>query len=173
MEAIQSRVLKLKTKYKGFSPEEVCQALGITVLYKPMGNFKGACKGFFINLNRMSYITVNSDLPENYQRIIISHELGHAVLHRKEQSVRAFHDISLFDDGSKLEYEANIFAAEFLLDDKEIFSVLNEDLTFFAAASVLNVPVELLDFKWRAMKKRGYKIVDTPVMAKGNFLKDI
>ncbi|OPX87191.1 MAG: hypothetical protein A4E53_02569 [Pelotomaculum sp. PtaB.Bin104] len=49
---------------------------------------------------------------------------------------------------------------------------LNEDISFFGAASLLNVPAELLDFKFRVLKRKGYKI-DPPLMANSNFLKNI
>lgn len=96
-----------------------------------------------------------------YQRIIVSHELGHAVLHRKS-GVKAFHDIGLFDESSLTEKEANLFAAEYLLDDEKVLNTLNRDTTFFSAAAKLLVPVELLDFKFRVMKWKGYKLIEPP-----------
>ena len=44
-------------------------------------------------------ITVNSDLPEIIQKIIVAHELGHAVLHRTS-SVQAFHEVVMYDSSS-------------------------------------------------------------------------
>lgn len=50
---------------------------------------------------------------------------------------------------------------------------LNADMSFFQAASELQVPPELLDFKFRMMKRNGVQIVDSPITANSNFLKDI
>lgn len=72
-----------------------------------------------------------------------------------------------------MEYEANIFAAEFLMDDDDVLEKLNEDISFFGAASLLRVPPELLDFKFRLMKRNGYKLIDPPLMANSNFLKNV
>jgi len=43
---------------------------------------------------------------------------------------------------------------------------------FFQAAKALYVPSELLDFKFRILKRRGYK-VESPITANGDFLKNL
>lgn len=167
------KVKRLKRKFHETDPFMLCKAMGILLLYAPMGTYDGACKGFFLVQSRKRSITINSDLPEAIQRIIVTHELGHAVLHAKATGVNAFHDFELFDSTSSMEYEANIFAAEFLMDDSDVLEKLNEDISFFGAASLLRVPPELLDFKFRLMKRNGYKMIDPPLMANSNFLKDV
>lgn len=166
-------VKRLKKKYCETDPFKLCNAMGIVLLYTPMGNYPSACKGFFLVQSRIRSITINSDLPESIQRIIVTHELGHAVLHTKATGVNTFHDFELFDNTSTMEYEANIFAADFLLDDEDVLARLNEDISFFGAAALLRVPPELLDFKFRLMKRNGYKLIDPPLMANGNFLKNV
>jgi len=69
--------------------------------------------------------------------------------------------------------EANLFTAELLLDDASVFDVLNRDTTFFSAAAALYVPAELLDFKFRLMKWKGYKLTEPPISARSNFLRDM
>lgn len=138
-----------------------------------MGRDEDSCKGFFMEHSRIRTITLNCDLPYVIQRIILAHEIGHAVMHRKSTGLHAFHEFGLFDETSHMEYEANLFAAEFLLDDKDVFNTLNRDISFFGAATALYVPAELLDFKFRVMKRKGYKLIDPPLMAQSNFLRDI
>ena len=166
-------VKRLKKKYHESDPFKLCDAMGIILLDAPMGNYQGACKGFFLTQSRKRSITINIDLPEELQRIIVTHELGHAVLHAKAAGVNAFHDFELFDSASIMEYEANIFAADFLMDDDDVLEKLNEDISFFGAAALLRVPPELLDFKFRLMKRNGYKMIDPPLMANSNFLKNV
>ena len=173
MDYICREVERLKRKFHETDPFLLCDAMGIILLYEPMGTYPGACKGFLLAQSRKRSITVNSDLPEAIQRIIVTHELGHAVLHAKAVGVKAFHDFELFDSTSLMEYEANIFAAEFLMDDDDVLEKLNEDISFFGAASLLRVPPELLDFKFRLMKRNGYKLIDPPLMANSNFLKNV
>lgn len=64
------------------------------------------------------------------------------------------------------------FAAELLLSDDCVLNALNEDQFFFQAAKALYVPAELLDFKFRVMKRKGYKL-ESPIVSHGNFLKTI
>ena len=73
-ESVQS----LKKKYDESDPIQLCKAMGIILLFQPMGKHEGAIKGFYMKCKRIPTITVNCDLPETIQKIIIAHELGHA-----------------------------------------------------------------------------------------------
>lgn len=165
-------VMKLKRKYGEDDPFKLARAMGIFVLFEPMGSRMEDCKGFFLTQSRKKIITINADLPESLQRIICIHEVGHAVLHAKQAGVCAFHDFSLFDGTSRAEYETNMFSADYLLDDGVVLDMLNEDNFFFAAAARLRVPAELLDFKFRILKNKGYKL-ESPLVSDSCFLKNV
>lgn len=90
-----------------------------------------------------------------------------------EDQIKCFHDFELFDGVSQCEYEANCFAADYLLEDEDVLEMLNADMSFFQAAAELKVPPELLDFKFRMMKRSGVQIVDSPITSNSDFLKDI
>lgn len=168
-EMIKHEAIRLKAKFQTSDPYEVCEALGIRLMLRPMGTGDGSCKGFFLTNARCKAIVINSDLAEHIRRIILAHELGHAWLH-SSAAIRAFHEVSLFDETDHMESEASIFAAEFLLDDDDVFEILEPGLDFFRAASALRVPPELLDFKLRCLQKQGYQI-QAPYLAYGDFLK--
>lgn len=172
-DGICREVRRLMRKHRETDPFRLCRELGIMVFFVPMGKGEEDCKGFFLVQSRIPSITINSDLSEDLQRIICAHELGHAILHRKQTGVAAFHEFALFDSASRCEYEANIFAAEYLLQDEDVLEMLNDDLSFFQAAAQLYVPAELLDFKFRTLKWKGYMVIDAPLMANGNFLKNV
>lgn len=165
-------VQKLRKKYDETDPFRLCKAMDILLLFKPMGNHEGAIKGFYMKCKRIRSITVNSDLPVIIQKIIVAHELGHAVLH-EESGIHAFHEVALFEQSSDREREANLFAAEYLMRDDEVLEALNQDTTFFSAAALLRVPMEILDFKFRLMKWKGYKLIEAPIRAKGDFMKNM
>ena len=169
---IVDAVKKLKRQYGESDPFRLCKAMGILLNFVPLGKDEDSIKGFFIYQNRMCVITINSDLPMVIQRIIAAHELGHAMLHKKHGAC-AFQEVSLFDEAVACEKEANFFAAEFLLDDNDVFETLNRDATFFTCAAILHVPMELLDFKFRVMKWKGYKLIEPPISASSTFLKDM
>ena len=69
---ICAAVAKLKVKYDETDPFRLCRAMGITLLLQPMGKHETAIKGFFMECKRIKTITVNSDLPEIVQKIIVS-----------------------------------------------------------------------------------------------------
>lgn len=165
-------VEKLKKRYHENDPFVLCHEKGIILLPEPFGLATDSIKGFYLQKKRIKTITYNSDLPYVLQRIIVTHELGHSELHTRG-GVHAFHDVGMFDESSRYEKEANLFAAEYLLNDEEVLDTLNADNTFFAAASTLKVPMELLDFKFRVMKWKGYKLVEPPITARSNFLRDV
>lgn len=169
---ISESVEKLKRKYGESDPFRLCRDMGIKLLFQAMGTHPDAIKGFFLESKRIRTITINSDLPMVIQRIIAAHELCHATNHRSS-GIHAFHEVALFDQTSVLEKDANLFAAELLLDDEEVLDALNRDTTFFAAAAALYVPIELLDFKFRVMKWKGYKLIEPPINARSNFLRDM
>jgi hypothetical protein len=47
----------------------------------------------------------------------------------------------------------------------------NEDASFFDVARELYVPADLLDFKFRVLKHKGYRL-HVPYIANGDFLKN-
>ena len=170
IEYIIDQVKKTVKKYDETDPIRLADAMKIIVSYKPMGTDEGCIKGFFVIAKRIKHITINSDLPEELQKVILAHEIGHAVLHKEDAQVAAFHELMLFDGVDHKEYEANIFASELLLSNEDVMDAINEDQFFFDAARQLCVPPEMLDFKFRIMKKQGFK-VESPIISNGDFLK--
>ena len=108
-------------------------------------------------------------MPAHIQRIILPHELGHGVLH-VTPALCTFHELTVLNESNRLEYEANIFAAEFMLNDDDVFDALQMRMDFFQTASLLEVPPELLDFKIRLLQREGHKIT-APYIGNADFLK--
>ena len=72
-------------------------------------------------IKRNRFIFLNNSLDENMLRIVCAHELGHDQLHRNMAKTTPIHEFMLYDMKSKPEYEANIVAAEILMDSDEVF----------------------------------------------------
>lgn len=72
-------------------------------------------EGCYMFLKNHRYIFINENLPEYEQRLVMAHELGHAILHRKENCYFIRNKTLLLN--SKKEIEANRFAMELLLPD--------------------------------------------------------
>ena len=168
-EQIKHEVARLKARYQTSDPKELCEALNIMLLEKSMGTKPGSCKGFFLVAGRCKVATINSDLTLPVQKLSTFHEAGHGFLHA-DSGIKTFHDFTLLDKADRKELEANIFAAEYMVSDDDLFDLLNQGLDIFSAASTLGVPPELLDFKLQLLEREGYPIT-APRFSRSDFLK--
>ncbi len=98
-------------------PFEIARQLGVEVLFCP--DF-GPLKGMYRVVRRNRFIFINDSLAPQMQRIVCAHELGHDQLHRNLAKDGALQEFMLYDMTTKPEYEANIVAAEILLDTDEV-----------------------------------------------------
>lgn len=144
-------VEELAQKYGTRDPYELCDRLGIRIRRKDL---KKKLKGFFFYQSRIPNIVIDSNVNEVLERILIAHELGHAVLHKEIAMMVGFQEMEVLDSTAGTENEANLFSAELLLDDDEVLEQL-EERSFFQAAQALYVPASLLDYKFRAMCEKG------------------
>ena len=89
-------------------------------------------------------------------RIVCAHELGHHLLHR-EFATFGFEETSLFSPASRREYEANLFAAELLIADKEIAELLEYGYTEEQIAAAIGMDKQLTELKLAAYKLKNAK----------------
>lgn len=167
---ICKKVSEIKRKHPVNDLEQLCEAMNILLIDQETPLSTEKFKGLFLISSRTKVIVLNSKLNSVCRRIVLAHEIGHSILHSHLAPIRPFQDFDLFGMKNQCEFEANVFAAEILLQDEEVLSVLNDDTTFFAAAQSLGVPQEMLDFKFRIMKHKGYSIMPQYV-ANADFLK--
>jgi Zn-dependent peptidase ImmA (M78 family) len=166
---ISGEVKRLTTKHSTRDPFRLCEAMDIRIRYKDFGT---EMKAYFVVFARIKNIVLNNRISEVVAKILVAHELGHAVLHLELALLRGFQEFELFDTASTAEYEANLFAAELLIEDAKLLPLLNsEDKSFFGVVRELYVPAELLDFKIRVLKSKGYHI-EPPLLAQSTFLKN-
>ena len=59
------------------------------------------------------------------------------------------------------------------LDTEETMQILTEQNSFFVTASILEVPPEILDFKWRMLKYYGYLSGQSPISINSDCLKKL
>lgn len=137
---IHARVKHIVQKYETRDPLKLAKYLNIHVVYK---EYSLNTKGYYIKTIRNKFIVVNSILDENSQRVVLAHELGHAILHSSEP-IYFIREHTLFPIGP-YEIEANKFAAELLIDDFDIKDIRNESTSFIAA--ILGVSEELVKYK--------------------------
>lgn len=94
-------------------PAEIASSIGIKIAILPLGNIAGN----YQLINRKRWILINEDIPPDsaFFKIVIAHELGHAIFHRKENCAFIKNRTLLLTSG--IEREANIFAAHLLISD--------------------------------------------------------
>lgn len=141
MRDIKNIVEKLIKRYKTNNVYELISILNIKVFELPFEQEIGMYR--FLKNNRV--IIISQNLNEITKKFILSHELGHAILHRKENCFYLKHNT--FSKVSSFEIEANKFAAELLIPDKELNSCIENNFTVEQTASYFKVPVELIRYK--------------------------
>ncbi len=166
---ITRKVEALVLRYGTRDPFELCKEMDIRIRYKDLGT---EIKAYFFYQSRIRNIVINQRTAHIVRRILCSHELGHGILHKELATMKGFQELELFDSVTPIEYEANLFAAELLIDDDKLLQLLNDnEKSFFDVAKELYVPVELLDFKFRVLKNKGYRL-EPPYISQANFLKN-
>ncbi|MEA4893245.1 MAG: ImmA/IrrE family metallo-endopeptidase [Peptococcaceae bacterium] len=157
---------KLTQQLGGRSPFDLAGHFDIEIREDRLGNLKG----YIFFQSRMAVICLNRDLADELRPVVVCHEIGHYLYHRKKGAASTFGETSLFLGNCQKEYEANLFAAEFLLPDDSTLEQIEEGRNIFQAAAALQVPPELLDFKLKFLKHKGYPVAEC-LWAAGDFLK--
>ena len=161
---------KLIKKYGTRNPFQLAREKDIQVI---MRNDFGGQKGAFSLMLNVPFIFINSSLSEEMQRIVCAHELGHAMLHRplcRKMKNQTIQEYEIFDIRTTAEYEANIFAAELLIDEEELaeYEAYGYDIVQIAKAS--NTNINLLLIKYYEMQERYGTHYNIPYLPKKNFL---
>ena len=122
-------------------PFQIANHLGIMTFIQPLGGYSGMYK----YLEHTRCIFLNSDITENesFLNVVMAHELGHAVLHWKENSCFMAHHTLMLT--SRSEQEANRFAAYLLITD----DMLNEYVGYTKDqfCNCTGYPKELIDLR--------------------------
>lgn len=147
MDSIKNIVNDLVIEFKTRNPFELCDCLNIPILYEPLGNIKG----FFQNILNTPIIHLNSNLNEHEVNCVLSHELGHAILH-KDLNV-CFLKHYTFSVTDRYENEANKFTAELLIEDNSLTDILeiNNLITCEDLSKYFSVPTEFIAYKFSSL----------------------
>ncbi|MBO4368400.1 MAG: ImmA/IrrE family metallo-endopeptidase [Clostridia bacterium] len=168
---IFAKAESLAHKYATRDPFEILEMLGAVVILSERYARDGL-KGYCTIINRTKYAVVNARLPKAERTVAAAHELGHLVLHSAElMAGGALVDSYLSMNSGRLEREADMFAADFLLDDAAVTEcILSADADFFKVARILHVPQEFLAFKLYSMVQRGAGGGNIPIGLYTDFL---
>lgn len=129
---IKKKVDQLVKKYGTRNPFELTKALGIEVVFEPLGD----SYGYFSRFNRTIIIHINELLPYKKQVATCAHEIGHVILHPELNS--AFLKANTYYLTNKIEQEANEFMLELLFNqEREEIITIHEVTELYGATEQL------------------------------------
>ncbi|MGN0406193.1 MAG: ImmA/IrrE family metallo-endopeptidase [Bariatricus sp.] len=134
------RFVRYYTRIYGTNdPFRIAKYLNIEVYSCPLGRIAG----YYKYLKRHRCIYINSDLDENFSRVVMAHELGHAILHVKENCTFMKSHTLLLTSG--IEREANQFAAYLLITDDMLRDYAGRTMEQFCCCT--GYPKELIELR--------------------------
>ena len=137
---IKKTVAYYKKIYETSNPFKIADNLGILYQFGNL-NFEGC----YMFLKNHRYIFLNQNLPDHEMNLVMAHELGHAILHRRENCYFIRNKTLLLN--SKKEIEANLFAMELLIDD--VFIEEHQHLTIRQIARLSGYCEKLIELRLR------------------------
>lgn len=127
------------------NPFDIADYLNIQLQVGPLGS---PC-GCYMFLKNHRCIFLNDNLSDHEMNLVMSHELGHAVMHRKLNCYFIRNKTLLLD--SRIESEANLFAAELLIPDDIILE--NRDLTTGQLSRMTGYGQELIELRLKTFNE--------------------
>ncbi|MBE6129063.1 MAG: ImmA/IrrE family metallo-endopeptidase [Erysipelotrichaceae bacterium] len=169
MKTAKSLARLLIRRYHTGDPFQLARLLNIPVKFIDTRQQKGFCRTILKN----PFIFINRNMSEQMQRMTCAHELGHLLLHRQLLTQKQWLlEMELFDIQNDTEYEANVFAAQLLIDEKELMELSERGCDMIAAAAALDVNVNLLMIRLLELQKEGRNI-NVPFRPGNDFLGSI
>lgn len=152
MDSIYALAMQIISKYMTRDPFEIAESIGILVKEADIGRQQG----FFRYIDDVPCIFISSRLNVFQRLIVCAHELGHFFLHSEIAKEKVLREFGMFNMKDLVENEANVFAAELLIDENELIEHLEDGYTVFQTASMLGYNIDLLYIKLKEMNRRGY-----------------
>lgn len=151
---IKQKVDELRKFYGQTEPIKLANYLGIELIFST--NLRNVL-GMYTKINQAPFIFINENLSESVQKLVIAHELGHAILHSDEIKEDLFISDDLSNLGRKLiisyEHEANLFAAFLLINQSELKELSDQNLSIIEISQALSICPELLIYFFQALHK--------------------
>lgn len=135
-------------------PFQIAEDLGVIIMYR---SDLGRLKGMYRVIKRNRFIFLNGTLNEKMLRIVCAHELGHDQLHRALAKDGALQEFMLYDMTTVPEYEANIVAANILLDNDELLDyIYHYGYSAEQIARVMGTDINLVALKIAHLNELGH-----------------
>ncbi len=144
MDKIEKIASNLFKKYGTASPFELCEYLGIEVIYQDLPEY---VRGFFVKILKKFVVVINNNVDEEEERIVCAHELGHIMLHSETNSISL--NSRTYLCVSKYEREADLFAVNLLLQDEILpTDSVSGSLSAEEISRITHIPLRLIMLKY-------------------------
>ena len=133
--------------------DRIANELGLIVMPRDFTRQKGA----YMVIERNRYIFINKNLHPVMHDIVLLHEIGHDCLHRSEAiKFGGLKEFNIFDMGDqRMEYEANMFAAQIALPDDEVLDYIYTGYDVGQIALAMRSDINLVALKVAELNTRG------------------
>jgi Zn-dependent peptidase ImmA (M78 family) len=147
-------------------PLKIARDIGIHVTYE---NSFSSLKGMYTLIRKNRFIILNGNIDDRLQKMVCAHEIGHDRFHRHLAKGGALQEFVLYDMRVRPEYEANLFAADLLIDDNDILELIKNEYDVIQIAAELETDINLALIKIDGLRQRGYD-VRAPYRPQSDFL---
>lgn len=144
---------ELVEKHQTRNPFHLADAMGIRVVSCP--DFQ-KLEGMYKVILGERFVFLNGNLHRRRAGEVLAHELGHDTLHREMGEDSIVQDSFIIDMTLKPEYEANLFAAQLLVPEDRLISLLSEGISAGEAAGRLKIHPALVELKISILKELGH-----------------
>ena len=132
---------KICKKYNTRNVYQIVDDAGIIVHHMNLGkNTRGMC----YTKRRIKQIFLHDKLEEWEERFVISHELGHLIMHPEHNA--PFLQTTFFSR-NRYEIEANKFAVELIIPDDVIME--HCEYTIEQWSSIYGLPIEIIELRFK------------------------
>ena len=151
---IKKLVNKIVKKYNTNNPFDICKEMNIIVVETTLGK---KTRGFYQYLKRNHVIYLDSDLEYEEKKMVLAHELGHALMHKKINAI--FLDTRTFLKTSYYEKDADTFATMLLISDEDLLEYINYEYTIRNIANMYGCSQELIKLRLKYLDKDKIKSI--------------
>lgn len=145
-------------------------------LYKPLGLSLYTCpdfqelRGMYVLVEHRPCVFIKADLSRPHRQLILTHELGHHLLHQDLLAgLKILQDHSFMDMASQPEIEANLFAADLLIADQDFLDLAEAGSSLDQLAASFGQPAGLIQAKASLLHWQGIPL-RLPERAAADFL---
>jgi len=150
---IIKKARRLVRQCESNDPFRIAREAGAEIFFRDLGKLKG----MYACIKRNRYIVINQSMSPWLQKLVCAHELGHDQFHRSLATNRWMQEFMLYNMNQRPEYEANVFAAELLLQDKDIIELSDGGFDIEQIARSMYSDVNLVALKLGLLSQKGYK----------------